>query len=331
MADLVAPERNPWLGLPADWLEKLKQLAEASRRPEGDLLSSIIGNFPAALDRASQGFSAFKKPPSETGPDASLFDKAQPVVGDVAGMLPGGKIAALAKGLAGLKGLGFAGTFLPAGLRELDLIQKAEQLEAAGKKSPEIWREVGLSRIPKDAEKRWMYEVPDTSAQLTPTHPNAQNFAAGPYKDIVSHPELLKEAPYLGESRVATGPATERSGSYSPSTGDIGAWGPNQGEILSAILHEGQHRIQDVTGMPGGASRSQILGQLKVSARNTLSKDELDRQSYLKYRQVPGELLASTVQERMNLPQSVLKEVSPIETMREVVKKLLLDYLPPLP
>lgn len=143
--------------------------------------------------------------------------------------------------------------------------------------------------------------------------------------DVIDHPELFKAMPELAEIPVISAAEKGRGGSYTPATDKnpkglmkLGEY-PDEQSMLSTLLHETQHGIQDRSGFTfGGSSNhflrdpfsiqsaaSSIRGILDTSKDyNQIEKATQDKnviqgvykKAYDSYLNIGGELEAQTVQ-----------------------------------
>jgi hypothetical protein len=107
MADLTATPRNPWWGVPADALAKVKELgaliAQSSSPfvgPLGTLAEMAVGDAPQALDKLSYGERVTTGQGETLRPDPALLDVASLVPSPLKGAAA---VKGTAEALAGLK------------------------------------------------------------------------------------------------------------------------------------------------------------------------------------------------------------------------------------
>lgn len=161
----------------------------------------------------------------------------------------------------------------------------------------------GVFHNPIDMKPR--FEIPDVKAQLSPHLANAQDtgtLIASNLSDILIHPELYDNYPNLANipTIVKSGAGNRVSGSFNPDTGEIRAYGPSPQDVLSTLLHESQHAIQDVEGFaPGGSveGASDLLARLAPNVEDQLSLP----QPFDIYSALAGEVEARNVQMRSKL------------------------------
>lgn len=124
--------------------------------------------------------------------------------------------------------------------------------------------------------------------------------------DVLDHPELFKAMPSLKDVRVR---AQETGGGYDrgSNTISLGATSTDEG-MMSVLLHETQHAIQNKAGFEGGGNPGMFLenqnamrlakdAAQKAGDTATVKKlDDVFDQAYQKYLNIGGELEAQIVQ-----------------------------------
>lgn len=123
--------------------------------------------------------------------------------------------------------------------------------------------------------------------------------------EVIDHPELFAAVPGLAETPVNN--MTGRGGSFDTSTGviKIGEY-PTEKALMSTILHETQHKIQNMFGFTGGSNPGYFLRDQatirKIQNEVPLAPSEkkiidntLDK-AYQNYANTGGELEAQVVQ-----------------------------------
>jgi hypothetical protein len=106
----------------------------------------------------------------------------------------------------------------------------------------------------QDKDKKWRYEISDDKARLKPDAPDALDM--GMHTDleaVLDHPEFFKAYPHLRRLKVHNKPT---EGALGTNFGDsIGLRMDRPGdEVLSTLLHEIQHSIQNTEGFAKGGS-----------------------------------------------------------------------------
>jgi hypothetical protein len=151
---------------------------------------------------------------------------------------------------------------------DLPALERAEKMAASGADRRAVWDETGWFKGP---DGQWRFEIDDSGARFNSDIVGERTYGSGSYSDAVSHPELYKAYPDLGniDTRVEIMP--QRGGSYlRPESREhlglfdiaeeIGAKGQpsrhSKDGILDPLLHEGQHAIQAREGFAGGGNMS---------------------------------------------------------------------------
>lgn len=132
----------------------------------------------------------------------------------------------------------------------LQTLQAAKELEEAGMPADIIWKKTGLEKGP-DGE--WRFEIDDSEAQIIKLPKVAKPGERGSVRyldEILDHPELFKQYPYLNQIHVALyDPAHETiagAKGFAQRGAKVGLNASNSPEQMrSTLLHEVQHIIQD--------------------------------------------------------------------------------------
>lgn len=171
--------------------------------------------------------------------------------------------------------------------------------------------------------------LPDTNVSLrqfggTTVNATTGDFTVSPLArnlgDVIDHPELFKAIPGLAETPVAN--MTGRGGSFNTESKviKIGEY-PDEKSLLSTILHETQHAIQDKFGFTGGSNpgyflRDQVAAQDATRSANksyenmkdiggvnlpdikarATTMNNMTKEAYGNYLNTGGELEAQVVQ-----------------------------------
>lgn len=167
-------------------------------------------------------------------------------------------------------------------------LKTAQKMEANSLGTPDnIWQQTGWYR---DKDNMWKSEIPDTSAQFTPAAPVRPNdFISGsldryiPTKtqrlgDVLDHPDLFAAYPALADIPVRPVPLNSALNGLKGavySDGSIGVAGGKPDEVLSTLLHEVQHKIQDIEGFAQGDTTSNYLPE-GFAARADKAKSDWD-------------------------------------------------------
>jgi hypothetical protein len=169
-------------------------------------------------------------------------------------------------------------------------LARAEEMAASGAPRDAIWSETGWFRGP---DKKWRYEIPDDKAAMA--HKDIGSLprsGPNPASDFIQHDALFGAYPGVGAVPTSvvrpadvggamlpggrpnpqlTGAFYGRTDANAPIFG-IGEHvyvSPGSSTPKRVMLHELQHRIQDVEGFAGGASPHAMQDHLKT-ARDTV-------------------------------------------------------------
>ena len=234
-----------------------------------------------------------------------------------------------------------------------DSLDTAKAMAAAGKTSEEIRAVTGW--FPGKYDGKMRFEVPDEGATLVESkdwiaHGGSTSTERGSrLKDVINHPELLAAYPEVGNVTVdavyghVDGKGLPREGYYTHRDpkihGDgarptIKASGATKAQVLSAILHEVQHFIQDKEGFARGgspeqfyASRGTISGDvLRPEAQRIMDAALIDPKAKMStgeerfrktaaaheaYRRTAGEIESRDIQARRNFTPEQRKAMAP--------------------
>lgn len=146
-------------------------------------------------------------------------------------------------------------------------LARARERLAAGEDAEAVRLDTGWHR---GAEGRWRFEISDADARLVGFRgtTGGQALREATLAEVLDHPRLFAAYPHLAAIRVAARivPGSVISGVFTPAypaRGDAQAVsaraeveGPTAQDVLSALLHEVQHAVQDHEGFaPGGAPK----------------------------------------------------------------------------
>lgn len=145
----------------------------------------------------------------------------------------------------------FAGQF--SATAPTEQLQRAVAMEDSDISMGTIRRETGWF---KGTDNRWRYEISDDKAELSNKELITDGTTIG---QILSHPELFEAYPFIRDVRV--------SAIENPESGELGAFYPDErrielntnrtdAELLSTLLHEIQHVIQNEEDFAGGGNMS---------------------------------------------------------------------------
>lgn len=234
---------------------------------------------------------------------------------------------------------------------DLDGRKKAEALEVLGRKPEAIHSETGWYR---GTDGKWRFEIDDSQAHLRvplPHDPGHRFDWYGKLGELLKHDALFKAYPFLGNVpvHVGIGDYYEGSSSYFSQDGFVIRTEASK-PVLSIILHEIQHAIQEHEGFDLGSSPNirieqnhilrhdieneisrlqeaglghNIIGYLE-DALEALKKTDLyvtqgrflgpSAPAQAAYRRTSGEIEARNVQRRQNLSAEQRRETFPEET-----------------
>ncbi len=169
--------------------------------------------------------------------------------------------------LLGEAGVGSLGVFAGRGAASADssALARAMSMESQGADRDAIWNATGWY---KDVDGKWKFEVPDSKARLNTEHliPQADGAHRVPYQgtrlgDILHHPELFDAYPQMADTRVvnANNPAFNGYIANTPNGPVMGLAARPADDMLSTILHETQHLVQEHEGFARGGSVQDFL------------------------------------------------------------------------
>ncbi len=169
--------------------------------------------------------------------------------------------------LLGEAGVGSLGVFAGRGAATADssALARAMSMESQGADRDAIWNSTGWY---KDVDGKWKFEVPDSKARLNTDHliPQEDGAHRVPFQgarlgDILHHPELFSAYPQLADTRVvnANNPAFNGYIAKTPNGPVMGLAARPADDMLSTILHETQHLVQEHENFARGGSVQDFL------------------------------------------------------------------------
>lgn len=229
----------------------------------------------ARVEAAKQGlWNPETKLPTQAGVVEALGSWANALM---PGSPTGGGVGGI---IAGPKALG-------AGLKPYGALE-AQRLEANNSLGPAgIWTQTGWFKGP-DGKLKW--EIPDTDARLKTENLRANQFndpakpdthlyaisgAGRTLGEILDHPELYKNYPELAQTMVRpVGMADSMSGLSGAVLGDgtMLLGGQKLSNMKSTLLHEVQHKVQNIEGFARGGMPQEFLAPdyaERLAANNT--------------------------------------------------------------
>lgn len=197
---------------------------------------------------------------------------------------------------------------------------------------PETIRQITGYHPGKDLLMR--REIPDYDASLS----HAATYATpGPHmymrmQDVLQHPELYRNYPFMKDIMVNIGGTRHGGGSfYDPKNNVIQIskeHAADPDEFLSTMLHEGSHVIQQHEGFASGTNPDWIMNEtLKNMAPSqqalfmSLPQAMQDRIAFQLYLQEAGEVEARTVQARAKMTPGEFAAESPLRTEENIVPR----------
>ena len=235
-----------------------------------------------------------------------------PVAGGLAatGLIPFGKLAGALRKSEVIAGK--AARHAP-----LDEIAAGEGMLKRGESPTKVWQEMGTYRGTENhAPMKW--EIPDQKARLKKDAPGwvggGEDWAyQGKLGELLHHPELFRNYPELADYNVLghRSPNATGEGGFWKREREIDATGKNSRELLSTLLHEVQHGIQNLEGFDSGASYSATKKALQDRYGTTIPASDLDKMSFRTYQRNMGEAEARAVETRRGNPKSVNELLRP--------------------
>lgn len=173
---------------------------------------------------------------------------------------------------------------------------------ATERMSPDAaWRQTGYGD--RFADQKMRTEIPDTNAQVFAEFGAQGPSQSKPLSSVLSHPELFAAYPELKDVSVVRKEPSSGSAnaSYDPKTNTISV-SPRVTDVKKAVLHELQHKIDDLEGLSRGSSFGEHVSLLR--------KKSLD-DVYGAYRNTAGEANARLTEARSEMTPQQLREAPP--------------------
>jgi hypothetical protein len=135
--------------------------------------------------------------------------------------------------------------------RVADLLA-AKLMDSNGESISAVWAQTGWY---KGADGKWRFEVNDKHAKIKRGFSDFDGVVR--LGDYLNHPELFRAYPDLAEVKVKLLPDSDFGpiGRFNPESNTISLQRKNSAEMLSTLLHEVQHWVQDYEGFAPGDSR----------------------------------------------------------------------------
>jgi hypothetical protein len=269
-----ATPRNPVLGF-------LSDIVGASYSPQRtQQMQGIARLFSAPAISQTLDRLAFGEPLTTGAGGIGGTSRPRPEVMEagfaVTDLLP---TSAAAKGAA-LAAPALAGIFMGSKSKTWDTLaaQKAKMLADMGTDARTIWKETGTWKGP---DGKWRQEISDQAAKITDDVfygiKENQQFK-GPMSQALTHKDLYKSYPDVGEIKSGFYAQKIPEGSYDKSTDTITSAGPGTTSQKSAAVHELQHAIQQREGFAeGGSPSTMILALEKIADQKRQQAQEMFR------------------------------------------------------
>ena len=174
-----------------------------------------------------------------------------------------------------------AGDEIPA---RKDGLGSSADLEAQAK----IWQKTGWF---KDKDGAWKFEIGDNDAKLISKE-------SGKLDEILDFNELYKAYPKLKDTNISFVNLEKGTSGYTKNDGSITINSSlDDASIKSTLLHEVQHKIQEIEGFSKGSNPAKFTDDALALYKNT-----------------HGEAEARNVQNRLNLDDEARAQTHPHET-----------------
>lgn len=247
-------------------------------------------------------------------------------------MMGGGGLAARPAGGTGM----FAGRL--AKTADHEALARAEKMAAEGADRRAIWDQTGWFKGP---DQKWRFEIDDSKAYADVSEGIADGWKPNerwPLGHVLGHKDAFAAYPSLDNAgiqyRQFPQSYKDAIGSYAQSGDQIVLNSLHRGfgddkAGLSAILHEGQHRIQSAEGFARGGNRGVFTPEEIAAERARVNTPETNDWSSVGggygdapdtdvalglYKRLAGETEARNVQTRMNMSADQRRATPPWET-----------------
>ena len=148
------------------------------------------------------------------------------------------------------------------------MLQRAEELAAQNAPREQIWNETGWF---KGVDGKWRFEIDDSQAITPfPTQERVTNKGSDSgtaFQAALNHPKVFDAYPDARRMDWVITNSDQRRGGYEPAKGEfpprIISQGPTTTDRRSALMHELQHRIQDMEGFAVGANPESAYGLIE--------------------------------------------------------------------
>ena len=249
-----------------------------------------------------------------------------------------------------LKGAAASKAMLLAATLRDPKVKTAVNLANEGRDTEEIWQAVQRAMVPMSApfkgslppeNKKWMKEIIDNPAKFKPGILDATGLLKPGFhyniEDVIDHPELFKEAPFLKGTKLSISNLHPHIGAYEHGVDTI-SLNPKLAleegdDLMAIILHELQHKVQRKEKWPlGSGTDSRTFTpevQTKIILANQAAKADPNADPYIAsalkniaphagnpmalYNAGLGEQQAFSTQSRFGIPAYLLRNTSPVE------------------
>lgn len=222
--------------------------------------------------------------------------------------LVGGGMPMAEKGAAGIFGGRLAKT------ADLKALQEAERMRMNGLHPHDVWSDTGWFKSPTD--QKWRFEIPDNQARLNHMPVGEGSSARASFATMLHHPELFKAYPDLQKyPTIVTKDSGIRSGQFDKDL--ISAVGPDAKDLISTLLHEGQHGVQWLEGFRPGANPAYYAEMIEKGLKAKPEKfaaydfNAIKKEADSLYHKTAGEVEARNVQKRKDYYPIERNEVPP--------------------
>jgi hypothetical protein len=238
---------------------------------------------------------------------------------------------------------------------DLKAMDRAKELEAAGRTRDDIWRETGWFR---GIDGRWRFEIPDDKLDLRRVNENPKGYRPTTFSAF-AHPMLKRAYEFPERIQGSIGPSNEgayvqAARDFDPDTmhpvmrtGYIRAKGRSPADAKSTLAHELQHAVQMREGFTPGGSPELFTPEQVAGERARLYQELEDNPDDIfgvyqthpsearvgLYERLAGEVEARNVEKRLNMTPEERRAKPPWETedvpFEQQIVRLLRPQLEP--
>jgi hypothetical protein len=245
------------------------------------------------------------------------------------GLVPFGKLGSVMKNKI-IAGAGAADAPYDAMLKARNALKKGADPEA-------VWQEHGVfkgyDKGTAGGQLKW--EIPDTNAKFKEgafqVDKAGKSTFGGKLGDLLDHLELFKNYPQLADMNVSAyhKKGLKRGGSQLGN--DLEMFSKDPDDLLKVLLHETQHRVQDIEKFGRGGNPTQFASSLAreavmdnpALAGTVLNQKgpkwkEIAQKSVGLYNGLPGEIESRSVEKRFGMTPELLRKYSPARTAKNM-------------